>query len=41
MRLSVEEMEKLYIEMLETQEMNSDAEMYARTCEHEDAGDRE
>ena len=40
MRLSVEEMEKLYIEMLEIQEMNSDAEMYARTCEHEDAGDK-
>ncbi len=40
MKLSHEELEKLYIEMLEIQHMNSDAEMYVRTCEHEDAGDR-
>lgn len=40
MKLTVEDLEKLYVEMLETQYMNSDAEQYARTCEHEDAGDR-
>lgn len=40
MKLSHEELEKLYIEMLEIQHINSDEEMYARMCEHEDAGDR-
>ena len=40
MRLSIEELKELYVEMIENEEMNSDAEMYARTCEHEDAGDR-
>lgn len=40
MKLTKDELEKLYVEMLETQYMNSETEQYARTCEHEDAGDR-
>ncbi len=40
MKLTFEEMKELYIEMIENEAMNSDAEMYVRTCEHEDAGDR-
>lgn len=36
-KLSAEEMEKLYIEMLENEEIKKESEL---NCEHEDAGDR-
>ncbi len=37
MRLTTDQLEELYIEMLEAEEINREAELY---CEHEDAGDR-
>ena len=37
MKLNSEELEKLYIEMEEIEEINKETELY---CEHEDAGDR-
>lgn len=36
-KLSSEELERLYIEYLENEEMKKESELY---CEHEDAGDR-
>lgn len=37
LKLIMRELEELYIEMLEVEEINREAELY---CEHEDAGDR-
>ena len=37
MKLTFEEIEELYIEMIENEEINREAELY---CEHENAGDR-
>ena len=37
MKLTFEEMEELYIEMIEKEEIQQEAELY---CAHEDAGDR-
>lgn len=36
-KLNNDELEKLYIEYLENEEINRESELY---CEHEDAGDR-
>lgn len=36
-KLSNEELDKLYIDYLENEEIKKDSELY---CEHEDAGDR-
>ena len=41
MKLDIEELKRLEVEMYENEQMNSEAEMYARTCEYEDAGDRD
>lgn len=38
MKLSYKDLEKLYIEMLEIEELNEQQDLY---CEHENAGDRE
>ena len=37
LKLTSDQLEELYIEMLEAEEINREAELY---CEHEDAGDR-
>lgn len=37
MKLTFEEMKELYIEMIENEEIQREAELY---CVHEDAGDR-
>lgn len=38
MKLNFEQLEQLYIEMIEVEEINAENELY---CEHEDAGDRQ
>lgn len=40
MKLDMEQLEELYVEMIELEAMNYDAQLMIG-CEHEDAGDRD